>query len=140
LLDLVDEDTQAFDELMAAYRLPKGSDREKEVRREAIEQATQGATEIPMHAMREAVASMDVAAAMAEHGLPSSISDAGVGALCARAAARAAWLNVQINAPGLRDRAWAESRLAEGTALLAEAERREAEIVARVEAVIANEG
>jgi glutamate formiminotransferase/formiminotetrahydrofolate cyclodeaminase len=140
LLDLVDEDTLAFDELMAAYRMPKGSDREKELRRDAIERATQGATEVPMHAMREAVASMDVAAAMAEHGLPSSISDAGVGALCARAAARAAWLNVQINAPGLQDRAWAEARLAEGRALLAEADRREAEIVARVEAVIANEG
>ena len=138
LLHLVDADTSAFDALMTAYRLPKGSDDEKARRRDAIERATQGATEVPMEVMREAVASLDVAEAMASSGLPSSVSDAGVGALCARAAARAAWLNVQINAPGLRDRAWAEQRITEGEALLAEAERREAEIVARVEAVIAD--
>ncbi len=140
LLRLVDEDTRSFDTLMAAYRLPKGTDAEQEARSLAIEAGIKGATEVPLAVMREALASMDVADAMARSGLPSSLSDAGVGALCARTAVRGAWLNVQINTPGLRDRTWAENALAEGHAILATAERMESEIVALVEQAIKREG
>ncbi len=132
LLELVDEDTRAFDALLAAYRLPKESDPEQVARSEAIEAATRRATEVPLETMREAVASMEVMRAMSETGLPSSISDAGVGALCARAAVRGAWLNVRINESGIRDRDFVERALKEAEDIDRLAEVLEGEIVERV--------
>ncbi len=105
LLKLVDEDTDAFNRVMDAFGLPKGTDAEKAERTRAIQAATRFATEVPLRVMREALASMEVIQAMAEQGNPASVSDAGVGALCARSAVMGAHLNVKINCAGLKDAA-----------------------------------
>jgi glutamate formiminotransferase/formiminotetrahydrofolate cyclodeaminase len=103
LLRLVDEDTQAFNQIMAAFRLPKESAEEKAARKQAIQHATRYAIETPMHTMEAAFEVFELAEAMVREGNPSSVSDAGVGALCARAAVHGAWLNVRINTSSLAD-------------------------------------
>ena len=103
LTKLVDEDTKAFNKIMDAFGLPKNTQEEKEIRSEAIQNATKGAIETPFKVMKEAFDSMSVMKKMAEIGLPASISDAGVGALCARTAVLGAFLNVKINTSGLKD-------------------------------------
>ncbi len=103
LLSLVDEDTNAFNKIMEAFSLPKGSEEEKKIRKNAINEATKYAIQIPLQVMQTAYASFEVIKAMAEIGNPNSVSDAGVGALCARSAVLGAWLNVKINATGFDD-------------------------------------
>jgi len=104
LLRLVDEDTRAFNKIMDAFGLPKKTDEEKKARREAIEAASKYAMEIPLKVMETAYNSIAVMRAMAENGNPNSVSDAGVGALCALTAVEGAYLNVKINAMGLTDK------------------------------------
>jgi len=130
LLYLVDEDTRAFDRIMAAMGLPKGSDEEKRTRKAAITEATKGAINTPLRTMQVCVESMDLMKAMATEGLPASVSDAGVGALCARAGALGAYLNVRINCAGLDDTAFKENVLKEAEALKAKADALEAEVMA----------
>ncbi len=132
LLALVDEDTAAFNAILAAFGLPKGTEAEKAARTAAIEAATRRATEVPFRVMQVAADALPLAAAMAEQGNPNSASDAGVGALCARAAVQGAYLNVRINAKGLADRAFAERVVREG----AELERRALELEARALAAV----
>ncbi len=134
LVILVDRDTEAFRALMAAFGLPKQSDAEKSARKLAIQAATRAAIEAPLRTMEVALESMDVLAAMASEGLPASVSDAGVGALCARAAVRGAALNVRINAKSLEDRALREEFLARAARLETKAEERERDILATVAA------
>ena len=117
LIRLVDEDTNAFNRIMAAFDLPKGSDQEKQTRKQAIQDATKFAIEIPFKVMETTFSTLEVIKAMAETGNPNSVSDAGVGALCARSAVMGAYLNVKINASGLDDRAFADKVLAEGLAI-----------------------
>lgn len=117
LLKLVDQDTTAFNLIMDAFNLPKGSDEEKTTRSEAIQAATKNAMEVPFKVMQSAYASMEVIKAMAETGNPNSVSDAGVAALCARAAVLGAFLNVKINASGYKDRAFADKMIGEGAKL-----------------------
>lgn len=117
LIRLVDEDTNAFNRIMAAFDLPKGSDQEKQARKQAIQDATKFAIEIPFKVMETTFSTLEVIKAMAETGNPNSVSDAGVGALCARSAVMGAYLNVKINASGLDDRAFADKVLAEGLAI-----------------------
>lgn len=114
LLSLVDEDTRAFNKIMNAFGLPKTSDEEKKARTEAIQLATKYATEIPFKVMELCLSSFDVIAAMAENGNPNSVSDAGVGALCVRSAVMGAFLNVKINAAGLKDKNFVENILQHG--------------------------
>lgn len=121
LVGLVDEDTAAFGRIMAAFGMPKGSPEEIAARDEAIEKATLYATQVPLRTMREAIRAFPLLQAMAEHGNPNSVSDAGVGALAARAAVLGARLNVRINAAGLKDRAAAETMTAEADRLASEA-------------------
>ncbi len=132
LLALVDEDTDAFNCIMAVFGMPKGTDEEKAERAEAMEEATLYATEVPLKTMKASFRAFEVAGEMAEKGNPNSVSDAGVGALAARAAVQGAFLNVKINAAGLKDRVKAEALIAEA-AKIAEAadaeERRILEIV-----------
>ncbi len=97
LLRLVDEDTRAFEGIMQAFRLPKGTEEEKATRREAIQAATRYAIEIPLKVAETALSSFDLLETMLKEGNPNSITDAAVGALCARAAVRGAALNVRIN-------------------------------------------
>ena len=132
LLALVDEDTEAFNCIMAVFGMPKGTDEEKAARAEAMEKATLYATEVPLKTMKASYRVFEVAGEMAEKGNPNSVSDAGVGALAARAAVQGAFLNVKINAAGLKDREKAEALVSEA-AKIAEAadaeERRILEIV-----------
>lgn len=131
-LALVDRDTDAFNALMEAFSLPKATPSDAEQRKLAIQRATQGAIEAPLRVMEVAVESMAVAAAMADIGMQSSISDAGVGAIAARGAVLGAGLNVRINAKDLTDRAMAERYLQRAKDLAHEAEALEARILARV--------
>jgi glutamate formiminotransferase/formiminotetrahydrofolate cyclodeaminase len=137
LLELVDRDTAAYNEVLAAFALPKGTPGEQAARRAAIEAANRGAIEAPWQVMQAAVRIFDVVQAMAEHGLPASASDAGVGALCARTAVRGAWLNVRTNVSGLKDRDAVAHILADGERIDREAAEREAAILRIVEAKFA---
>ncbi|MDD4597255.1 MAG: glutamate formimidoyltransferase [Lentimicrobiaceae bacterium] len=114
LLNLVDEDTQAFNRIMDAFGMPKSSDQEKQARTEAIQQATRYAIEIPFKIMKVSIKTFELLLAMVENGNPNSVTDAGVGALAARSAVRGAYLNVRINGAGLNDKAFVESVIAEG--------------------------
>lgn len=129
LLALVDEDTSAFNALMAAFGLPKGSDAEKSARAAAIEAATMRAIEAPLAVMESALESFDVVAAMARDGMDASASDVGVAALCARSAVIGAHLNVKINAKSLKDRAKADVYLAKAGGIEKGAVSREADVL-----------
>jgi len=133
LLLLVDEDTKAFNKIMEAFGLPKGSEDEKSSRKEAIESATKYATEVPFKVLEICYKSMEIMKAMAEFGNPNSVSDAGVGALCARAAVRGALLNVKINAGGLLDQTFAKEVVSKGDTIAKKAEEQEVEILKIVE-------
>ena len=130
LLYLVDEDTRSFDRILTAMGLPKGSDAEKETRKAAMTEATKGAINTPLRTMQVCVESMALMKAMAESGLPASVSDAGVGALCARTGALAGYLNVRINCAGLDDADFRTKVLAQAEALRTQADTLEAEVMA----------
>lgn len=130
LIHLIDEDTNAFNKIMDALGLPKGTDEEKAARKTAIQAATLYATEVPAQVMQICYDSMEVAEAMANIGNPNSVTDAAVGALAARAGVRGAFLNVRINAAGLEDKARVADFLALGEKLCKLAEEREAKILA----------
>ena len=129
LLRLVDEDTRAFDAIMAAMQLPKGSPEQVESRKAAIREATKQAILTPLRTLELCVESMAVMKAMADQGLKASVSDAGVGALCARTGAIGAYLNVRINCAGLDDEAWKTEVLAKAETLKKEAEVAEARVL-----------
>ena len=136
LLDLVDEDTAAFNRIMAAIQMPKGTDHEKAMRDKAMEEATLYATLVPLRTMRAANECFDICEAMAETGNPASISDAGVGVLAARAAVLGAGLNVRINAAGLKDREKAKELVERAGAIEKEAKEREAALIEMITAKI----
>jgi glutamate formiminotransferase/formiminotetrahydrofolate cyclodeaminase len=133
LLHLIDEDTEAFNRIMAAFQLPKSSEEEKAVRKQAIQDATRYAIEIPFKVMQTIYKSMEVIRAMAEIGNPNSVTDAGVGALAARSGIKGAFLNVRINAGDLDDKAWVEKLLTEASDIEKKAEALEREILDIVE-------
>ena len=133
LLVLVDEDTRAFNKIMEAFGLPKKTDEDKRLRSEAIQAATLFATQVPLQTMQAAFGAFELCQAMAAQGNPNSVSDAGVGALAARAAVLGAGLNVKINAASLKDRETADKMIAEAEQLIAEAQKKEAEIIGIVE-------
>ncbi len=132
LIYLVDEDTRSFDRILSAMQLPKESPEQVAARKDAIREATKGAIMVPLRTLEVCVASMDVMKAMAENGLKASVSDAGVGAMCARTGALGAYLNVRINCAGLDDEAWKQDVLAKAEVLKAKAEAIEAEVMALV--------
>ncbi len=133
LLYLVDEDTRAFNRIMAAFGMPKKSEKDKKARHQAIQDATKYAIQIPFRIMQKAYESMDVMEAMVEKGNPASITDAGVGALCARTAVIGAFMNVKINAEGLEDKEFYEELYREGQEIEADARKKEEEIIRMVE-------
>jgi glutamate formiminotransferase/formiminotetrahydrofolate cyclodeaminase len=126
LIHLVDEDTRSFDRILAAMQLPKENPEQVTARKDAMREATKGAI----------MESMAVMKAMAEQGLKASVSDAGVGAMCARTGALGAYLNVRINCAGLDDEGWKQEVLAKAEALKAQAEALEAEVMATVMAKV----
>lgn len=137
LLALVDEDTNAFNKVMDAFGLPKTTEEEKTARSAAIQDATRYATEVPLRTMQRSIDAFEIIKAMAIDGNPNSVSDAGVGALCARSAVMGAFLNVKINAAGLKDRSYADDVLASGSELVAKAIALETEIMGIVDEKIA---
>ena len=132
LLHLVDEDTNAFNKIMQAFQLPKKSEEDKQKRAQAIQDATLYATQIPLKVMQTAYDSMEVMEAMAQHGLPASISDVAVGALAARTGVYGAYYNVKINAGSLKDKAKAQELLQKAEELLAKTQQKETEILEMV--------
>jgi glutamate formiminotransferase/formiminotetrahydrofolate cyclodeaminase len=114
LLRLVDADTKAFNQIVNAMGLPKSSDEEKADRKKAIQEATKYAIEIPFKVMQTSYDSMEVIKAMVEQGNPNSVTDAGVGALCARSAVIGAYLNVRINASGYEDKSFVNEIIVKG--------------------------
>jgi glutamate formiminotransferase/formiminotetrahydrofolate cyclodeaminase len=137
LLTLVDEDTNAFNKIMNAFGLPKGTDEEKKARTQAIEDATKYACEIPFKVMETAYSILPMLAAMVEQGNPNSITDAGVGVLCVKTAVRGAYFNVLVNAQGLKDRAFAEDIKSRAKQILDKNHAEADALVAKVEAAIA---
>lgn len=133
---LVDEDTEAFNRIMAVFAMPKKTPEEKALRSSALQEATLYATRVPLSTMKEAYATFDLLEAMARNGNPASVSDAGVGVLAARAAVLGAYLNVKINAVGLKDKTVADQILKEASELAEAANRRESEILGIVNGII----
>ncbi len=121
LLQLIDEDTNAFNRIMNAFSLPKSNDEEKAARKAAIQEATMYAIEVPLKVMEASFQSMEVIKAMAETGNPNSVSDAGVGALAARSAVVGAYMNVRINAAGLEDKELAKAYIDKAEGILTQA-------------------
>ena len=118
LTSMIDADIAAFDGLMGAYRLPKGTDGEKTQRAAAIQQSLVGATQTPLDCARACADVIKLSRRAAQHGYSGVISDAGVGVLAAQTALRSAALNVYINAPLLADQAFAAHASAELEELL----------------------
>ncbi|MCZ2101848.1 MAG: glutamate formimidoyltransferase [Chitinophagales bacterium] len=133
LLRLVDADTQAYNKIIEAIRMPKATDVEKQLRKEALNAATKGAIEAPMEVMRVSLSSMELIKAMATHGNPNSVSDAGVGAICVRTAIEGAGLNVKINCVGFEDQAYVANAKQQVADMLDQAKVMEQEILAIVE-------
>lgn len=136
LLALVDEDTNAFNVIMNAFGMPKGTDEEKAARKAAIQAGTKYATEVPMRTIETSFQVFDVCAAMIKKGNPASVSDAGVGVLCARAAIHGAYLNVKINASSLEDKEYAEMMINKAHDYVVKADRLEKSLMKKTEQVI----
>lgn len=132
LLKLVDADTAAFNKIMNAFGLPKATEQEKQLRTQAIQDATKYAIEIPFAVMQLSYESLGVIKAMAQIGNPNSVSDAGVGALCARSAVMGAFMNVRINAAGYDDKGFVNHIVAEGKTIEQKTIALEAEILKTV--------
>lgn len=136
LLFLVDEDTMAFNKIMDAFGLPKKTEAEKTARHQAIQEASKYAIQVPLRVMKVSLDSMGLIEAMAKEGNPNSVSDAGVGALCARSAVMGAFLNVKINASGVDDKEFATQKLNEALQIQQEAMRAEENILSLVNNII----
>ena len=136
LLDLVDEDTKAFNKIMDAFKLPKESTSEKEKRNNAIQEATKNAILTPFKVMEVALNSMDVIKKMAEIGNPNSITDACVAGLCARTSIRGAFLNVKINCLDYNDKSFVDKITIKGEKILDSALKLEEDITAITEKIM----
>jgi glutamate formiminotransferase/formiminotetrahydrofolate cyclodeaminase len=136
LLLLVNDDTDAFNGILAAAALPKKSEEEKLIRKKAVEEATKNATLVPYKVMETAYEGFEIVKAMVEKGNPNSVTDAGVGALALRACIRGACLNVSINAAGLADKIFAASITEKALKLEALAYEAENEIMKIVDSKI----
>jgi glutamate formiminotransferase/formiminotetrahydrofolate cyclodeaminase len=132
LLYLVDEDTRAFNKIMDAFGLPKGTDQEKALRSGAIQDATRYAIEVPFRTMKKAYESFEIIRAMVETGNPNSVTDAGVGALCVRSAVIGAYLNVKVNGAGFKDKVFLDQIMAQAEDIVQNAERAEEDILKAV--------
>ena len=132
LMQLIDEDTAAFNRIMDCFSMPKGTDAEKAARKQAIEEATLYAAQVPLRTMEASLKTLPLALQMAEKGNPASASDAGVAALAAVAAIKGARLNVRINAAGLQDKASAQPLLDRSDEIVSQAEALEKQVLETV--------
>ena len=136
LTAMIADDVEAFDAVMGAYGLPKVTDEEKAARAAKIQEALKVATDVPLACCKACREVIDLAQAVADKGNLNVISDAGVAVLSAHAGLRSAALNVYVNAKGLDDRTFAQSRLDELEALLGEAGARNEAIYEVVKAKV----
>jgi glutamate formiminotransferase/formiminotetrahydrofolate cyclodeaminase len=136
MLFLVDEDTNAFNKIIDGFRLPKTNAEEIEIRKNAIEEATKYATEIPFKVMQTAYNSIEVMLEMMKNGLQNSLSDGGVGVLCAKTAITGAYFNVRINAKDIKDKHFADAILAKSEAIYQNTLALEQEMMAIINAKI----
>ncbi len=132
LLDLIDEDTAAFNRIMDCFSMPKGTEEEKAARAKAIEEATLNAANVPLRTMEAALKALPLALEMAKSGNPASASDAGVAALAAVAGIRGARLNVRINAASLSDKSSAQPLLERADEIEAQAAELEKQVLTEV--------
>jgi glutamate formiminotransferase/formiminotetrahydrofolate cyclodeaminase len=132
LLNLVDEDTHAFQQIIETRRLAKGSETEKNMRKKAIQEATKKAIEVPLKVMRVALESLEVIKYVTEKGLKSSITDSGVGAICVRSAILGAHLNILVNCKDLDDPKYRTKIMEESEKIKIEALQLESEILSLV--------
>lgn len=139
LIALVDEDTNAFNKIMDALGMPKKTEEEKTARKEALENASKYAIEVPFKTMEVALSAFEVVEAMVNDGNPASVSDAGVGAMCCRSAVMGAFLNVKINAAGIKDREFAEKMIQAGAEIERKAIEKETELLEKVNKIINKE-
>ena len=139
LLQLVDEDTAAFNGIIEAFALPKKSEEEKQVRNVAIQEATKNATLVPFKVMETAFSGFELILEMVEKGNPNSITDAGVGALALRSCIKGSFLNVKINASELQDKDFANTIIAKGEDLETKAVAAEEIILNIINANIRNQ-
>ena len=121
---------------MNALGMPKGTDEEKAARKEALEAATKYAIEIPFRTLQRSYDVFDLCEAMIHQGNPNSVTDAGVGVLCAKAAVIGAYLNVKINASGLNDQVFAKEIVAKAAEYVTQARAREIQLLQKVEEII----
>ena len=136
LLNLVDEDTNSFNAIMAAFQLPKDNDEEKKIRKQTIQAATKYAIEVPFKVMELSLEAVRLTKSMAETGNPNSITDAGVGAMCARVAVSGAFMNVKINCTSYDDKNFTADIIKRGVEIEDEAKRIELEVLELVEGSI----
>jgi len=129
LLELVDKDTESFNKIMEAFRLPESDSSEKKIKDDAILKATIHAIEVPLEIMKTSFDSMAIIKKMAEIGNPNSVSDAGVGALCARSAVIGGYLNVKINCKDISDKKIVDDFLNQAEKIKKSAIKLEAEIL-----------
>ncbi|MFN8577833.1 MAG: glutamate formimidoyltransferase [Candidatus Sericytochromatia bacterium] len=133
LLFLVDEDTRAFNKVMDAFALAKNTEQEKQIRKDAIENANKYAAEIPLKVMETAFESFSFIKEMVENGNPNSITDAGVGALCVKSCIHGAYLNVKVNVSGISDKNFTENLMSKANKILENSKTLEKEILEIVE-------
>ena len=133
LTRLVDEDTEAFNKIIEAFRLPKKTNEEKQKRNQAIREATKNAIRVPYRIMETAYNALEVIETMVEEGNPNSATDAGVGALAVRSAVKGAFMNVQVNARDLDDKAFVEDIINKGREIERKTEEKEKEILNKLE-------
>ena len=136
LLELVDEDTKAFNQIMDAFKLPKENESDIKKRNDAIQNATKNAILTPFKVMQVSLDSMSVIKKMAEIGNPNSITDACVAALCARTAVRGAFLNVQINCLDYNDKSFVDDINKKGENILEKAFKLEYKIISITEKIM----
>ncbi len=136
LLNLVDEDTDAFNNIILSFSMPKKSEEEKLARKNAIQTSTRNAMLVPYKVMETAFSGFELIKEMVEKGNPNSVTDAGVGALALRSCIKGAFLNVKINANGLEDKKFAESIISSGNNIVLKAEAEEEEILKLVDSRI----
>ena len=132
LVEAIDKDTEAFNLVSAAFKMPKETDEEKAARKQAIAEGTLVATQVPFETMEIAFEGLKIVETLEGKSNPNASSDLGVAALNLMSAIRGAWLNVKINLPGVKDEEAAKAFVEKGEAIIAEAEKLAAPIYERV--------
>ncbi|MCB2211464.1 glutamate formimidoyltransferase [bacterium] len=139
LLHAIDADTDAFNAVMAANRLPDKTEDQAAAKAKAVDDANKTATLIPFSVCEDSLAIYDLIDVVAAKGNPNSVSDAGVAAFCANTAVHGAALNVRINLPGIADTAWADEKRAQVKAMTDEADKRLQQVRAQVDKVLSEQ-